>query len=180
MSEKKQVFDLHHIAKKSREEICAKFGIGKTAFYAIVDQDAPTAEAIQQEAEKKQEQLKLLPEDFEVEEALSNTFAKSVRLLESLVDEAIEGETLVDEEGRRVPIKTLMDCLDKARTYQATLLKSRATNTSGVDKEAMMELWKSSATLFLKCRKEGIDYDEKAHLQHVLDDIAGKSEDLND
>jgi hypothetical protein len=81
-----------------------------------------------------------------------------------------------DETGRRISLKTLMECLDKARTYQATALKSKKSSTNGVTKEAMKEFWKDAADLYIKNKEKGIEYDEKGHVKHVIDQAFRKDD----
>lgn len=116
-------------------------------------------------------------DDFDVNKLSEDAFKKTVWFFHHMADTAQKeikntGETNIN-------YKALAEVAEKVVRYQSTAQKSNL-GTKGVgelDKDVMRDMWRMSAELFVSAKKQGVDYDEKAHIKDLLDKITGKHED---
>lgn len=112
-------------------------------------------------------------EDFDTAKALDNSFKRAIRLLHKATEDAERGYVIVeDDTKRRVPIKTLMDCIEKAGKYATTM-------ANAIDRKIMTESinYEEMARLYVKFNKQTgeFEYNEKEHMKEVLNTAYGKS-----
>jgi hypothetical protein len=104
--------------------------------------------------------------DFDAQKSMSRSFKMATRLMEKALEDAQNGYVIVDEQARRIPIKTLMECIEKAGRYWSLELKTRkeggANGTFKID-------YKEMAKIFMGAKAEGIPYNAKGHMKAVID-----------
>lgn len=104
--------------------------------------------------------------DFDAQKSMSRSFKMATRLMEKALEDAQNGYEIVDEQARRIPIKTLMECIEKAGRYWSLELKTRkeggGNGTFKID-------YKEMAKIFMGAKAEGIPYNAKGHMKAVID-----------
>jgi hypothetical protein len=96
-----------------------------------------------------------------------DTYTKMLRILHFLADN-MENQIIYgvqDENGVTVPIKTLTECIDKL------LRLHKFVEHDGVQKSEVVKRkvdYTELAKLYLKAKKEGLEYDDKGHLEKVI------------
>jgi len=116
--------------------------------------------------------------DFDAEKSMSRSFKMATRLLEKALEDAEQGYEIEDEMRRKVPIKTIIECVEKAgrywTNYQKTKKESGKSGTMTIDYKEMAKLY----TTFNKETGE-FEYDAAGHMKEVLN-TAYKDEDQYD
>jgi hypothetical protein len=115
-------------------------------------------------------------EDFSSSEAVQKSLKRSIRLLEQSLNDAENSYVIVDERMRKVPIKTLMDCIEKA-VKAHSMLEAKNKNTRigdfAIDYVQMASLYKNA-------KKNKEHYDSEQHMKDLLNLAHGKIKDGND
>lgn len=107
---------------------------------------------------------------FDAEKSMSRSFKMATRLLEKALEDAQKGYEIIDESNRKIPIKTIMECIEKAGRYWALQRKTqkeagRSGGPVSVDYEKMAEL-------YIKYKNDPkVEYDAQAHMKAVIEQI---------
>lgn len=104
--------------------------------------------------------------DFDAQKSMSRSFKMAMRLMEKALEDAQNGYEIVDEQARRIPIKTLMECIEKAGRYWSLELKTR--KDSGGSGNFKID-YKEMAKIFMGAKAEGTPYNAKGHMKAVID-----------
>lgn len=105
--------------------------------------------------------------DFDAEKSMSRSFKMATRLLEKALEDAEQGYEIEDEMRRRVPIKTIIECVEKAgrywTNYQKTKKESGKTGNLTIN-------YKEMAQLYVNFNEETgkFEYDAEGHMKEVL------------
>lgn len=116
--------------------------------------------------------------DFDAEKSMSRSFKMATRLLENALKDAEKGYEIEDEMRRRIPIKTIMECIEKAGRYWTTYTKAK--KDSGQKGGAAQIDYKEMAKIYMGAKQEGIPYDAKNHMKAVIEEVARQSEDISE
>lgn len=105
--------------------------------------------------------------DFDAEKSMSRSFKMATRMLEQALKDAQAGYVIEDEMRRQVPIKIIMECIEKAgkfwTTYQKTRKESAQTGNMKID-------YKEMAQIYMGAKQENIAYDAKGHMKAVIEE----------
>lgn len=106
--------------------------------------------------------------DFDAEKSMSRSFKMATRLLEKALEDAEQGYEIVDEMSRKVPIKTIIECVEKAGRYWSNYQKTK--KESGKSGDANID-YKQMAQLYVSFNKETgkFDYDAAEHMKQTLE-----------
>lgn len=116
--------------------------------------------------------------DFDAEKSMSRSFKMATRLLENALKDAERGYEIEDEMRRRIPIKTIMECIEKAGRYWTTYTKAKKESTN---KGGSVQIdYKEMAKVFMGAKQEGIPYDAKGHMKAVLEEVNRQNTDLSE
>ena len=102
-------------------------------------------------------------EIFSTEESLFKSYRNAVILMERALEDAKAGYEIVGENLRRIPLKTLIDSLEKAGSFYVKM-KSKATTVSGTFRVDYKEM----ANLYKKNRKDEEYYNSERHMKDLL------------
>lgn len=111
--------------------------------------------------------------DFDAEKSMSRSFKMATRMLEQALKDAEEGYEIEDEMRRKVPIKTIMDCIEKAGKYWTSYQKTK--KDSGPAGQVQID-YKEMAKLYMGAKKDGIEYDSKGHMKAVLEEVTKQNQ----
>lgn len=116
--------------------------------------------------------------EFDAEKSMSRSFKMATRLLENALKDAEKGYEIEDEMRRRIPIKTIMECIEKAGRYWTTYTKAKKESTS---KGGSVQIdYKEMAKIYMGAKQEGIPYDAKNHMKAVLEEVNRQNSDLSE
>lgn len=115
--------------------------------------------------------------DFDAEKSMSRSFKMATRLLENALRDAENGYEIEDEQRRRVPIKTIMECIEKAGRYWTAYSKSK--KDSGPRGLVQID-YKEMAKIYMSAKKEGVEYDSKSHMKAVLEEVTKQNDDIEE
>jgi hypothetical protein len=113
--------------------------------------------------------------DFDAEKSMSRSFKMATRLLEQSLKDAEQGYEIVDEQQRVIPIKTIMECIEKAGRYWTTFQKTKKDSGPG---SAVQIDYREMAKIYLEAKAEGVKYDAKGHMKAVLNEVSRQNESL--
>lgn len=116
--------------------------------------------------------------DFDAEKSMSRSFKMATRLLENALKDAEKGYEIEDEMRRRIPIKTIMECIEKAGRYWTTYTKAK--KDSGQKGSGAQIDYKEMAKIYMGAKEEGIPYDAKGHMKAVLEEVTRQNEDISE
>jgi len=114
-------------------------------------------------------------DDFSSIEAVQKSLKRSIRLLEQVLSDAEQNYIIVDERMRRVPLRTLMDCIEKAVKAQTQL------DTKGKKSVGDLQVnYKEMANLYKDAKKKDEYYDSNRHIKDLLNLAHGKIKENDD
>jgi hypothetical protein len=116
--------------------------------------------------------------DFDAEKSMTRSFKMATRLLENALKDAENGYEIEDEMRRRIPIKTIMECIEKAGRYWTTYTKAKK-DSGGKGGAAVID-YKEMAKIYMGAKEEGVPYDAKGHMKAVIEEVARQSEDSSE
>jgi hypothetical protein len=116
--------------------------------------------------------------DFDAEKSMSRSFKMATRMLEQALKDAEAGYEIEDEMRRRIPIKTIMECIEKAGRYWTTYQKTRKESGSGG--KAVQIDYQEMAKIYMGAKAENIPYDAKSHMKAVLEEVTKQNDDLEE
>jgi predicted transcriptional regulator len=114
-------------------------------------------------------------DDFSSIEAVQKSLKRSIRLLEQVLNDAEQNYVIVDERMRRVPLRTLMDCIEKAVKAQTQLDAKGKKSTSDIQVD-----YKKMAKLYKDSKKDKEYYDSNQHMRDLLNLAHDKIKEKND
>ena len=115
--------------------------------------------------------------DFDAEKSMSRSFKMATRLLENALRDAENGYEIEDEQRRRVPIKTIMECIEKAGRYWTAYSKTK--KESGARGSVQID-YREMAKIYKEAKEEGVKYDAKGHMKAVLQEVNKQNEDIEE
>jgi len=106
--------------------------------------------------------------DFDAEKSMSRSFKMATRLLEKALEDAEQGYEIVDEMSRKVPIKTIIECVEKAGRYWTNYQKTKKETGKSGD---MTIDYKEMAQLYVNFDEETgkFNYDSAEHMKQTLE-----------
>ena len=107
--------------------------------------------------------------NFSIQDAVAVSLKASVRLLEQALTDAEKGYEIVDERRRRVPLKTLMDCIEKAVKALVQMENKKKSNNNSINID-----YKEMAKLYVDAKKDKQHYDSEQHMKDLLNLSSGK------
>lgn len=122
------------------------------------------------------EDLMIEVDDISKEQKMEKAFEDAIDILYSAVKAAKKGTTVIDERGMVVPIKTIMDCIEKAGKHAKTMADAAKAARQGLTPETID--YQEMAKLYKTFNKETgeFEYDAKSHMESVLNKAYGKKE----
>ena len=108
-------------------------------------------------------------DEFSSQDAIQVSVKASIRLLQQALKDAEANYVIVDERMRRIPLKTIMECIEKSvRSYTQLELKTKSSSKNiGVD-------YKEMAKLYTDASRTGKYYDSEQHMKDLLNLAHGK------
>lgn len=111
--------------------------------------------------------------DFDAEKSMSRSFKMATRMLEQALKDAEQGYEIEDEMRRRVPIKTIMDCIEKAGKYWTSYQKTK--KDAGAAGQVQID-YREMAKIYMEAKNDGIKYAAKEHMKAVLEEATRQNE----
>lgn len=109
-------------------------------------------------------------DEFSAQESIRLSLKASIRLLQQAVKDMENNYIIVDERMRKIPLKTLMDCIEKA-VKAFTQMDSKKNNTNVGDfKINYVEM----AKLYMDAKRDKKYYDSAQHMKDLLNLAHGK------
>ena len=108
--------------------------------------------------------------DLSSGERMKDTYDTAIKLLHRSVKDIENGYEIEDENRRRVPIKTIMECIEKAGRYATTMAK--AAESSGSQGQQNVD-YKNMAKLYVSFNENTgkFEYDSHEHMKDLLDKV---------
>lgn len=105
--------------------------------------------------------------DFDAERSMSRSFKMATRLMEKALEDAEQGYDIVGENVKKIPMKTIMECVEKAGRYWTNYQKTKKESSGGtvgtIDYKEMAKLYTSFNEDTGK-----FEYDSQAHMEAVI------------
>lgn len=102
------------------------------------------------------------------EEAYTKLLKSCWKLADIVERQLVFDESAEGDAGARVNLKMITDCIDKL-TRLHLFAQAGGVNQVHVKSETHKIDYAEMAKIYMKAKKEGVDYDAKAHLQDVID-----------
>lgn len=112
--------------------------------------------------------------DFDAERSMSRSFKMAARLLEKALEDAEKGYEIEDEQRRQIPIKTIMECIEKAGRFWS--LSKKTQKDSGRTGNFKID-YREMAKIYVEKKQEGVAYDAKGHMKAILDTVHAQQTD---
>lgn len=123
-----------------------------------------------------EEELAIEAELMTHEQLIKASFEKAVKMMYNTIAKAEDGYIIEDERKVRIPIKTIMECIEKAGRHAKTMSEAAALATKSLTPETID--YQEMAKLFVSFNEETgkFEYDESGHMRSVLDKAYSKEE----
>lgn len=106
-------------------------------------------------------------ENFDAERSMSRSFKMATRLLEKALEDAQKGYEIIDESKRQIPIKTIMECIEKAGRFWS--LQRKTQKEAGRSGGPVTIDYERMAKLYVKYKKQDdVEYDAGEHMKAVI------------
>ncbi len=124
-----------------------------------------------EELEALEEQV---DENMSRDQKMEKAFDLAIDMLYLAVNKGKEGWIIEDERKVRIPIKTVMDCIEKAGKHAKTMSEAAKAAKAGLSPKTID--YKKMAEMYISFNKETgkFDYDAKKHMQEVLNTAHSK------
>lgn len=118
--------------------------------------------------EDLEELRKELDDSMTREEKMEKAFDLAIDMLYVAVNKGKEGWVIEDERRVRIPIKSVMDCIEKAGKHAKTMSEAAKAARAGITPETID--YQEMAKLYVSFNKETgkFEYDAKKHMEEVL------------
>lgn len=105
--------------------------------------------------------------DFDAESSMTRSFKMATRLMEKALEDAENGYDIVGENVKKIPMKTIMECVEKAGRYWTNYQKTKKESSGGTVGSID---YKEMAALFVSFNEDTgkFQYDSGKHMEEVL------------
>lgn len=107
--------------------------------------------------------------DFDAEKSMTRSFKIATRLLEKALEDAEAGYVIVDESKRQIPLKTIMETVEKAGRFWS--LQRKTEKEHGKTNKVMTIDYREMAKIYMEAKEDGIKYNAKAHMKDIIETI---------
>lgn len=159
----------------SQRKISEKLGISTSTVHKYVkimknpDYEPPRGIASEELSDLETKLNKIEKDNLSHEEKMEKAFELAIDMLYVTANKRKEEWIIEDERRVQIPLKTIMDCIEKAGKHAKTMSEAAKAAKQGITPETID--YQEMAKLYVSFNEETgkFDYDAKKHMQEVLD-----------